>query len=41
MKVIYTNKGVSDFELFDVRGVKERYGLEPLRLADLKGLMGD
>ena len=41
MKVIYTKKGVSDFELFDVRGVKERYGLEPLRLADLKGLMGD
>jgi DNA polymerase-1 len=41
VKVIYTKKGVSDFELFDVRGVKERYGLEPLRLADLKGLMGD
>ncbi|NLZ90978.1 MAG: DNA polymerase I [Clostridiales bacterium] len=41
VKVIYTKRGVSDFELCDKRSVKERYGLEPAGLIDLKGLMGD
>jgi len=41
VRVIYTKKGVSDFELCDVKSVMERYGLEPVRLIDLKGLMGD
>ncbi len=41
VKVIYTKKGVSDFELYDVENVKERYGLEPNKLIDMKGLMGD
>lgn len=41
VKVIYTKRGVTDFELYDVEGVKERYGLEPAMLVDLKGLMGD
>jgi DNA polymerase-1 len=41
VKVIYTKKGVSDFELCSVNSVKERYGLEPIGLIDLKGLMGD
>ncbi len=41
VKVVYTKKGVSDFELYDTEGVKERYKLEPVKLIDLKGLMGD
>ena len=41
VKVIYTKRGVSDFELCDTGTVKERYGLEPVGLIDLKGLMGD
>jgi len=41
VKVIYTKRGVSDFELYDIDRVKERYGLSPDRLVDLKGLMGD
>ncbi|HOO11468.1 MAG TPA: DNA polymerase I, partial [Bacillota bacterium] len=41
VKVIYTKRGVSDFELCDKRGIKEKYGLEPAGLIDLKGLMGD
>jgi len=41
VKVIYTKKGVSDFELYDTNKIKEKYGLIPDRLIDLKGLMGD
>ncbi len=41
VKVIYTKKGVSDFEIYDVESIRERYGLEPEKLIDIKGLMGD
>ena len=41
VKVIYTKRGVSDFQLYDIDGVEERYGLSPDKLVDMKGLMGD
>lgn len=41
VKVIYTKKGVSDFELYDTDKIEDKYGLTPERLIDLKGLMGD
>lgn len=39
--VLYTVKGISNLEVYDVEKVKEKYGLEPLKLIDVKGLMGD
>ncbi|CAI6022675.1 DNA polymerase I [Paenibacillus sp. JJ-100] len=36
-----TRKGVTDIELYDPNQIKERYGLSPLQIIDLKGLMGD
>ncbi|MBD8838315.1 DNA polymerase I [Paenibacillus sp. CFBP 13594] len=36
-----TRKGVTDIELYDPAQIKERYGLTPLQIIDLKGLMGD
>lgn len=41
VKVIYTKRGVSDFELYDLDKIREIYGINPERLVDLKGLMGD
>lgn len=40
-KVLFTKKGVSDFDLYDKDKVVERYGLTPLQFIDLKGIMGD
>ena len=40
-KVLFTKKGVSDFDLYDSDKVLERYGLTPLQFIDLKGIMGD
>ncbi|WP_020620606.1 DNA polymerase I [Paenibacillus daejeonensis] len=39
--VALTRKGVSEVERYDPAAIKERYGLEPLQIIDLKGLMGD
>ncbi|MCX7570685.1 DNA polymerase I [Tumebacillus sp. DT12] len=36
-----TRKGISETEKYDIEQVKERYGLTPLQIIDLKGLMGD
>ncbi|MEO2214177.1 DNA polymerase I [Paenibacillus amylolyticus] len=36
-----TRKGVTDIELYDPAQIKERYGLTPMQIIDLKGLMGD
>ncbi len=36
-----TRKGVSEIELYTPAAIKEKYGLEPLQIIDLKGLMGD
>ncbi len=41
IKVMLTKKGISEMEIFDEIAFKEKYGLEPLQLIDLKGLMGD
>ena len=39
--VFWTRKGISDIERVDEAAVRERYGVTPPHLADLKGLMGD
>ncbi|MGF9698240.1 DNA polymerase I [Paenibacillus sp. MABNR03] len=36
-----TRKGVTEIELYDPAQIQERYGLTPLQIIDLKGLMGD
>ena len=40
-KVLFTKKGISEMILFDEAAFREKYGFEPIRLIDLKGLMGD
>lgn len=40
-KVMLTKKGISDMEMVDEKVFKEKYGLDPIQLIDLKGLMGD
>jgi len=39
--VALTRKGVSEVERYDPPAIQERYGLSPLQIIDLKGLMGD
>lgn len=39
--VLLMKKGITDMELVDPATFEEKYGLEPLQLIDLKGLMGD
>lgn len=41
LRVMLTKKGISDIADYDEAAFREEYGLEPLRLIDLKGLMGD
>ena len=40
-KIIYTKRGVSDFDLFDHDAFVEAYGFTPLQFIDYKGLSGD
>lgn len=40
-KIIYTKRGVSDFDVYDREAMLEHYGLTPDQFIDLKGLMGD
>jgi DNA polymerase-1 len=40
-KVLLTKKGISEIDRYDPEKVRERYGLIPDQLKDLKGLMGD
>lgn len=40
-KIIYTKRGVSDFDLFDHDSFVEAYGFTPLQFIDYKGLAGD
>ncbi len=40
-KIIYTKRGVSDFDLFDHDSFVEEYGFTPLQFIDFKGLSGD
>ncbi|CAH1206411.1 DNA polymerase I [Paenibacillus plantiphilus] len=39
--IALTRKGVSEVELYNPSGIQEKYGLTPLQIIDLKGLMGD
>lgn len=36
-----TRKGITDVDTYDVEAVKEKYGFEPVRIIDMKALMGD
>lgn len=39
--VALTRKGISEVERYDPEAIREKYGLEPRQIIDLKGLMGD
>ncbi|WP_144510949.1 DNA polymerase I [Bacillus sp. FJAT-22090] len=39
--VYITRKGITDIEKYTPAHVKEKYGLTPLQIIDMKGLMGD
>ncbi|QGQ97579.1 DNA polymerase I [Paenibacillus psychroresistens] len=41
VKIAITRKGISEVDLYDKNEIKEKYGLSPLQIIDLKGLMGD
>lgn len=41
VSVALTRKGVSEIELYTPQEIQEKYGLAPLQIIDLKGLMGD
>ncbi len=41
VKVLINKRGMSEFELYDIEAMKDRYGLTPQQFIDLKGLMGD
>ncbi|MGC5324264.1 DNA polymerase I [Brevibacillus sp. SYSU BS000544] len=41
VNVALTRKGVSEIELYTTQEIQEKYGLTPLQIIDLKGLMGD
>jgi DNA polymerase-1 len=41
VKVLLTNRGVSDVAVMDEAAVKEKFGVAPPQIVDLKGLMGD
>ncbi|SMC74685.1 DNA polymerase I [Sporomusa malonica] len=40
-KVLLTKKGISEMETMDTAALKEKYGLTPSQIIDMKGLMGD
>lgn len=41
VNVALIRKGISEVEDYNIDKVRERYGIEPIRVIDLKGLMGD
>lgn len=41
VNVLITKKGLSEFDIYDIEKMQERYGLSPAQFIDLKGLMGD
>ena len=41
LKVLFTKKGISELKVYDVAAFQEEYGLDPIQLIDMKGLMGD
>ncbi len=40
-RVILMKRGLQDVDIMDEQAVEERYGLKPIQIIDLKGLMGD
>ncbi|MGX8773952.1 MAG: 5'-3' exonuclease H3TH domain-containing protein, partial [Bacillota bacterium] len=40
-RIVYTKRGVSDFDIFDHDSFCEAYGFTPLQFIDYKGLAGD
>lgn len=40
-KIIFTKKGISEFDIYDEAAMRERYHMSPQQFVDLKGLMGD
>ena len=40
-RVVITKKGVTETEVFDEAHLREVYGIAPMQITDLKGLMGD
>ena len=40
-KVVFTKKGVSEFDIYDEKTFTEKYGFSPLQFIDFKGLAGD
>jgi len=40
-KAVITRKGISELDTFDEDAIRDRYGLRPEQIIDLKGLMGD
>ena len=40
-KVVFTKKGVSEFDIYDHDAFVEKYGFTPLQFIDFKGLAGD
>ena len=41
LTVVLTKKGISDTRRYDTAAFEEEYGFAPIRLIDMKGLMGD
>lgn len=41
VNVLINKRGMSEFDLYDIDAMRERYGLTPAQFIDLKGLMGD
>ena len=41
LTVVLTKKGISDTRAYDTATFEEEYGFAPIRLIDMKGLMGD
>ncbi|MCR8969459.1 DNA polymerase I [Facklamia sp. 7083-14-GEN3] len=39
--VYITRKGVSDLEAYTPQSIQDKWGIEPLQIIDMKGLMGD
>ncbi|MGN0703796.1 MAG: DNA polymerase I [Lentihominibacter sp.] len=40
-RIIFTKKGVSEFDLYDRQAMIDKYGFTPQQFIDFKGLMGD
>ncbi len=41
VNVLINKRGMSEFDLYDIEAMKDRYDLTPEQFIDLKGLMGD